>query len=139
MTVKQDKLYWREWAAVHRAAPEADRHALHIRALGHDKSHLHFTNTDFDRVLAGFRAISQPANLLAQMRQFNQPKTRLLWRIRSMAPPNYTAAIARDKFGTTDLESLDESQLNMLRNTLAARSNALRRKEPELDPANAPF
>ncbi len=128
MSPKQTSLYWREWAAVRRVCPEADRHELHARALGLDKSSKEFTNADFDKVLAEFRAISEPDNLEGQLRQISQPVRRLIWRIRKLAPESYWRAIARDKFGTETLAELSEGQLTMLRNTLAARANALRKR-----------
>ena len=81
MTKAQTMLYFREWAAVRAACraaalPEPDRHELHRRALGEDKSSKLFTNADFDRVLAEFRAISRPASVDAQIRQQTQPTAR---------------------------------------------------------------
>ena len=81
MTDKQEKLYWREWAAVRAAWPEANRHELHVRALGEDKSHKLFSNRDFDLVLAEFRAVSKPSDLAGQLRQLRQVKMRLIWKI----------------------------------------------------------
>lgn len=131
MTPKQTSLYWREWAKVRAVYPDADRHDLHHQALGRDKSSRAFTNADLDKVLGVFRAISEPANLTGQLRQMDQPCHRLRWRIRRLCPEAYREQIMRDRFGTTRLEDLDERQLVQLRNTLAARSNKLRRKEPK--------
>ena len=134
MTDLQKRLYWREWGAVRRwcisrAMPVPDRHELHRRALdGRDVSSTNMLNADFDQVLAAFRAISQPDSLLPQIRANEQPKTRLKWRIAKLAPPNVTAKISRDKFGTADLDELDESQLNQLRNTLARWANRVRHR-----------
>jgi hypothetical protein len=143
---KQDSLYWREWAAAKKFCasldlPEPDRHQLHTQALGADKSHKDFTNADLDKVLAAFRAISDPANVQAQLRQIDQPRTRLLYAINrlsaqlsvQLAGPDsqpstlnpqlggYASAISLDKFGTSDLTTLAEPQLEQLRNTLASR------------------
>src|ERR1035441_6708450 len=57
MTPSQNSLYFREWGRVRAACkqqgfPVPDRRFLHIKALGQDKSHLDFTNADFDLVLA---------------------------------------------------------------------------------------
>lgn len=128
MTPKQDALYWREWSKVRKAQPDADRHALHVRALGDDKSHKDFSNKEFDQVLAEFRAITAPADVAAQLRQLAQSKTRLIWSIRQKAPEAYWTTIAIDRFGTDDLADLSESQLTQLRNTLAARQNSLRKR-----------
>ena len=135
MTPKQNSLYWREWGAVARyckasglAAP--DRHALHASALGADKSHLAFTNEDFDLVLAEFRSHSRPADLVAQLQQLNQPRIRLKYAIRALAPAaEYWSRIARDRFGTDDLDALTVEQLTQLRNTLADRRRAARRRQ----------
>jgi hypothetical protein len=153
MTRKQDFLYWREWQAVRELytslnLPAPDRHALHQAALGADKSHKDFSNADLDKVLAHFRSLSDPANVQAQLRQIDQPKTRLKYAINLLssqladrgrspsaaAPPpggpstlnpqpstGYAERIAADRFGTSDLDSLTELQLTQLRNTLADR------------------
>ena len=133
MTALQNSLYFREWGRVRTACkqqgfPIPDRHSLHVKALGQDKSHLDFTNDDFDRVLAEFRAISQPDNLAAQLRQQEQPRRRLLYSICRMAPEPYWRAIARDKFGTADETRLDLVQLRQLLITLAARARSRQRR-----------
>jgi len=135
MTTKQNSLYWREWGALVRyckakglAAP--DRHALHAAALGADRSHLAFTNEDFDRVLGEFRAHSRPADLGSQLRQLDQPRRRLNYAVRALAPAaEYWGKIARDRFGTEDLDALSLEQLTQLRNTLADRRRARQRRE----------
>ncbi len=129
MTPSQNSLYFREWGRVRAACkqqgfPVPNRHTLHVKALGHDKSSKHFTNDDLDLVLAEFRAISQPDSLAAQLRQQAQPRIRLLYSIRRLAPEPYWRAIARDKFGTADETRLDLEQLIQLRITLAARARA---------------
>ena len=129
MTPAQNALYFREWGRVRSVCkqqgfPIPDRHDLHVKALGLDKSHLDFTNADFDRVLAEFRAISQPDNLAAQLRQQDMPRRRLLYSIRRLAAEPYWRAIAQDKFGTADESRLDLDQLTQLRITLAARARA---------------
>jgi len=152
MTERQEKLYWREWAAVRAAWPDANRHELHARALGLDKSHKAFSNADFDRVLAEFRAVSRPTDVDAQLRQLRQVRTRLIWKItieqvallsvfmagehepeRQAAAENYVLSVMRDRFHTERIESLTHGhagqlgQLEMLRDTLAARINELRK------------
>ena len=135
MTSKQNSLYWREWGAVVRHCkasnlPAPDRHDLHLAALGADKSHLAFTNEDFDLVLGQFRAWSRPADVGAQLRQMDQPRIRLKYAINRLAPAAaYWAAIARDRFGTADLDALSLEQLTQLRNTLADRRRAHNRRE----------
>ncbi|HOC58198.1 MAG TPA: hypothetical protein PKI20_21445 [Verrucomicrobiota bacterium] len=133
MTPLQNSLYFREWGRVRATCKQhgfhvPDRHALHVKALGLDKSHLDFTNDDFDRVLAEFRAISSPEDLDGQLRQQDQPRRRLLYSICRLAPEPYWRAIARDKFGTADETRLDLEQLRQLRITLAARSRSKQRQ-----------
>jgi hypothetical protein len=133
MTTSQNSLYFREWGKVRAACkqqgfPVPDRHSLHVRALGQDKSHLDFTNDDFDRVLAEFRAITQPDNLAAQLRQQDQPRRRLIYGITNLAPESYWRVIAQDKFGTDDETRLDLDQLRQLRMTLAARVRSRQRR-----------
>lgn len=83
MTPAQKALYWREWGACSRAlkaagkkAGDTERHALQYKALGHNRSSTALTNSEFDKVLAVFRAISRPDDLNAQLRQIDQPETR---------------------------------------------------------------
>ena len=134
MTPLQNSLYFREWGRVRAVCkqqgfPVPDRHSLHVKALGQDKSHLDFTNDDFDQVLAEFRALSQPDNLDAQLRQQDMPRRRLLYSIMHLAAEPYWRAIARDKFGTDDETRLDLAQLTQLRITLAARSRSRSRRQ----------
>jgi len=133
MTALQNRLYFREWGRVRSTCkqqgfPIPDRHGLHVKALGLDKSHLDFTNEDLDQVLAGFRAISQPENLAAQLRQLDQPRRRLLYSICQMAPEPYWRAIAQDKFGTSDESRIDLVQLRQLLITLTARARSRQRR-----------
>lgn len=86
MTPKQTSLYWREWGNVRRvlvasgrtpAEADAQRHRIHIEQLGRDVSSKRLTNAQLDSVLAGFRAYSRPDDLMAQLRQLDQPEQRL--------------------------------------------------------------
>lgn len=86
------------------------------------------TNVDFDRVKSHLLAISQPSNLDAQMRQANMSRTRLLVGIRKRGAEGYIVALSRDKFGTAAWVNLPEFQLIQLRDTLAARASAKRKK-----------
>lgn len=150
MTKAQTMLYFREWGrvrAVCRAAawPEPDRHALHVRALGAAKSSKEFNNEDLDKVLAEFRAISQPAGVKAQLRQQRQPRTRLEFSLDELLAclglyvadaHAYAAGICLDRFGTPDWTELSmeavphrsdpavsSSQLDQFRWTLARALN----------------
>ena len=64
MTTLQNSLYFREWGRVRAACkqqgfPVPDRHFLHVKALGQDKSHLDFTNADFRARLSSSLTIYQ--------------------------------------------------------------------------------
>jgi hypothetical protein len=174
MTPAQDSKYWREWGLLTRACKAhgfdlPDRHDLHRRALGKDKSHKAFTNADFDKVLAVFRSYTQPADIRPQLRQQRMPRIRLEWKItveqsqllavllpdpspeshpshstaldRSLAAETYIQHLMQERFGTEDLRSISDeprprggnpdneySDLELLRDTLSARINDLRKK-----------
>lgn len=173
MTPAQNRLYWREWGALTRTCkakswPEPDRHALHKKALGRDKSHNAFTNADLDKVLAAFRTYSAADDLRPQLRAERMPRTRLEWKItieqtallavllhhdptiqpssdstsleRQLAAERYIIQLMRDRFGTDDIRAVSDvpmprgrdqiemSDLELLRDTLAARINTLRNK-----------
>lgn len=100
------------------------------QAVGRDLQSANELNTtrDYDAVKGALLALSDDANLKAQVRQLCQPLIRLRWAIRHAAPLAYWSHIARSRFGTDDLDQLDETQLTQLRNTLSARANAHRRQ-----------
>lgn len=132
MTPAQRSLYWREFAAVQRVYPDADRHELHAQALGVDKSSSAFTNEDLDKVLATFRAISRPDDFAGQMRQVQQPVTRALYALdqvmRCLAlyvadAPAYRDAVMASCFRGKTLSDLRPDQIHTLRMTLWARIN----------------
>lgn len=85
MTPAQQRLYWREWSHVRKhliadgwasAKADAERHALHRKAIGYDKSSKKFGNSDLDKVIAVFRAVWDGGNLNAQLRQLDQGQKR---------------------------------------------------------------
>lgn len=132
MTPLQRSLYWREWQAVLRVYPDADRHELHVQSLGVDKSSNAFTNEDLDKVLATFRAISRPDDFGAQFRQVQQPLTRALYALdetmRCLAiyvedPAGYRDAILRSFWAGKALSDLRPDQIQTLRMTIWARIN----------------
>lgn len=108
MSPKQTQLYWREWAAVRRADPQANRQALTVRALGRAGSSKEFSNADLDKVLAVFRAVSRPADVDGQLRQQGQARARREHRIDEVMRclgvyvedvAGYVARIVADKLG----------------------------------------
>lgn len=132
MTKAQRTLYFREFASVKRVYPEADRHELHVQALGADKSSNDFSDSDLDRVLVVFRAISRPADLNAQVRQEFQPLGRALWALDQVMKclalyvdaEAYRDAIIRNRWPTHSVRTLGADQLRQLRMTIWARINA---------------
>lgn len=123
VTVKQEAFYWREWRVVLQTNPAANRHDLHRRALGCDKSHKNFTNQDFDAVLAVFRSLSRPDDLNSQLRQQEMERTRLIYAIVKCGfPENYLKKICLDRWGKWDWRNLPESQLRQFKITLQNRA-----------------
>ncbi|MEK9753269.1 MAG: hypothetical protein VW338_08675 [Rhodospirillaceae bacterium] len=74
---------------------------------------------EFDTLKSECLAILQPADIKTQMELQNADLIRLRWSIRRLADQPYWSKIARDKFGTDKLDTLNEEQLTQLRNTLA--------------------
>ena len=128
MTPKQTAWYFREWAAVRRIQPEADRHEFHIRALGKDRSSKLFTNRDFDRVLQEFWKVTKPTDLNAQVTAENQTRTRALHTIRSF-PVLYVLKLCSERFGTREIEHLTLEQLCQFAMTLNCRRESLDDRE----------
>ncbi len=81
---------------------DAKRHAIHIEALGSDKSSLDLTNREFDEVLKRFQAISQPANLRGQIDLEAMPESR-----KRFAISRLLAALGKDE---SHVEHLIESR-----------------------------
>lgn len=151
MTMKQNALYWSEWSLAKKAGhlSECERHTIHIEALGEDKSHKDFANEDFDKVLAAFRAISRPTSLNSQVRQIEQPRTRLLNRIADQTKclelflaggrsgTDYLRLILRDRFHVEQIDDLNDADLGLLRNTLSARLSMMRRTSVTRGPSGS--
>ena len=107
MTAAQLKFYrvlWSRARTVLRARKltsaecEQERHALHVRALGYDKSSTELTNAEFDLVKAEFLAVARPGDYRAQAAQVHMPATRKLTFIRHLLaalqkPESYADAI----------------------------------------------
>lgn len=147
MSPLQTSLYFREWGMVRKhytgqgidpKQADAKRHELHRRALGLMKSSKAFTNADLDKVLATFRAITQPDNLEAQLRQVDQPEMRhsaLLGRVRDLVgrcqvnqgnEGIYLDGMAQRIFRVTQYHKLDEKQLCQLAGILEKRISQIR-------------
>lgn len=111
MNERQQRLYLAEWGKVRRALraqgvppkeADAQRHTIHVEALGKDKSSSAFTNADLDAVLKCLRARSQPANFRTQIDLENMPANRKRFGIRRLL-----AALGKDD---SHVERLIESR-----------------------------
>lgn len=131
----KDGLYWREWSAVKRANKHADRHDLTIEALGYEKSHVDLTNIEFTKVLAKFRAISRPDDLISQLDALEGRKRRLLCGIERTAQKlkvgeAYVLAIAENQTGRkSELAQLTEAELEKVRIALSLHLRRTLRKQ----------
>lgn len=118
--------------------PDDFRHACHILALGQNKSSLDLTNDECERVVCLMRVLADPDDIDAAM-DWEDPlrskKRNLIAAVKQKAPPAYWSKIARQKYGTANLEDLTIHQLTQLCMTLNNRKEAWRR--PVL--ANQPF
>lgn len=91
-------------------------------------------NKEFDAVKKELLAISRPADLDAQIKMENMPRTRMIKKLEEY-PEAYLLAITQDKFRISALygdwrRDLSETQLKQLLYTLAARAQARRHKQP---------
>lgn len=141
MTASQTRLYWREWGACRKALLrhgyaadelEAQRHRIHIEALGADVSSKKLTNAQLDAVLSSFRAYSRPDDLNEQLRLIDQPEKRLAaFRDRATklateicderGPGGYLEALAQRICGRS-WSRLDETEVAKLCGILGAQS-----------------
>lgn len=153
---RQNSLYWLEWAAAKRALmpgrstwtkleENTRRHEITIRALGADKSHLDFSNADFDQVLGELRAISKPGDLNAQLRQVRGAHRRAEWSLHRLmvklgVDRNYVQGIIDrmdfEHAGPIRHPSLDELTEPELKKVIIALRKHSRRKR---EPAEVPF
>ncbi len=128
MTKDQRDKYFGFWAGAKKAQgwinlpkkeEDALRYDIQERALGGvRKSSADLTNKEQDIVLAAFRAISSPSDLNFQIRQIEQERTRLLYRIAQQilvlglfmegedGPLKYAQSIVRDRFATEWMSEL---------------------------------
>lgn len=127
MTWAQSWSYVRMWNEIRRATGWENTREARLdwheasglgRCSAKDINHL----KGFDALKIYWLAVTKPANLNEQMRMQEMPKHRLKTRIRGMTPEAYWSKIARDKYGTDDLDGLNEKELIDLRNTLEART-----------------
>lgn len=112
---------------------EEERHLCHRRSLcGKDPSsnQIILDPDDLDAVLAEFRAIGQPDDLNAQLKQIDgsQDRDRLIYRIRALGLDDpYIEHIAQAQFRRTPWTSLPAAELEKLSFTLATRARRRRK------------
>lgn len=139
MTKAQNSRYWRDWSQIRKMLIEmgdfskedanAERHQIHRRALGCDKSSKDLTNKDLDEI---FKAFNQYLVLIDGPKKPNgEPDgecKRLIWAITQTGLPDaYLESIAQDQFGRPDWQNLSEDQLTKFRFTAVSRAAAKRK------------
>lgn len=157
MNAAQIRRYWWSFGPVRAvlvaqgkkpAEIEARRHALHVKALGRDKSSKAFTNGELDAVMAAFRAVHDGGNLDAQLAALDAPEERreailnhchdhttdmfLLGDARlhgEKAHEGYVAGTAKNVIGKT-LAECTEAELGKVCGCLAARVRRMRAENP---------
>ncbi len=118
-----------EQASAEFRAMDADdlRHAAHRLALGRDKSSSQLTNRELDRIVALFRILADPEDLRARL-EYDNPqrgeRRRQDYVIRTSVPEAYARHVAADKFGTANLDGLNDQQARELAMTLRCRAAA---------------
>jgi hypothetical protein len=120
------------WALAHAASTGRDvsadnlRHACHVAVVGRQASSKSLNNSELDKILNLFRVLHSPTlthlNAWQDGGEAGESK-RHLFAIRR-ADAAYVARIARDKFGTADIENLTLAQLRQLSLTLRHRPRA---------------
>jgi hypothetical protein len=73
---------------------EAQRHAIHVKVLGRDKSSYDLTNDDLDKLLGAFLAISNSAGFTEQVEKADQPAKRGRFKVTELM-----AALGMDDLG----------------------------------------
>lgn len=142
MNAAQTAKYFFEWGRAREfflgrgyshAEADEQRHALHRKALGRDKSSKEFTNGDLDAVLAAFRAVWDGGNLDAQLdlgEMEARRKSGAIARLGALAPhavdqahlgTRYVQGIADKMFGTHQYQQLTSAQLARLEGVVLRR------------------
>jgi len=143
MSPKQNASYWRRWSAAcaeqgwTRQTVDLDekRHAVHVAALGYDKSHKEFTNREIDKVFAAFTQLASPGDLATQIQAQEVidgdggERKRLLFRIQQVALVGEAERVCRHMFSKANPEDLDTHQLELLRDALVNNKRARVRAE----------
>lgn len=142
MTPAQHRMYWNLLNQVYAAgglvtAPEKEkqRKLIHLRAFGREG--VSAKEIDRLKMFDAFKAEClswiKPDDLSAQLRQTNQERHRLIWRIGQFDPEYVNALLASPRFGgrsVDDMENLSIKDLTDLRNTLCARLPDQARRAP---------
>lgn len=158
MNAAQHQKYLYEWGRARRWLREhgydakradAKRHAIHVAALGRDKSSWDLTNKEFDDVLAKFLALSEGDNLDAQLEIAEQAIRRAAatvnrihvlqghLKLKPGLESSYVQGISRRIFGTDQYQDLSDAQLAELEGVIMKRLRSLHPPERVAEIANA--
>ena len=147
MTPAQKSRYWRDWSKIRKMLVEmgdfskedadAERHEIHRRALGRDKSSKDFTNRDLDAIFDHFQTYIVLIDGPQKTAGPDGECKRLIWAITQTGLPEaYLEAISQDQFGTPDWRSLPEADLVKFRFTAVSRAAAKRKAANAAKAAN---
>ena len=113
------------------------RHEVTVRALGRDKSSNDFTRIDFDKIIAELRAIIDPSDLNAQLRQQSMAATRMRFGLRKLmrelqVGEAYVAGIVKTmnsegKLGSNRIDNLGVDDLRKVMIALRQHSRRVAR------------
>jgi hypothetical protein len=106
------------------------REQLTIKVCGDLVSWNDLNNRQIDAIKAELLAILRPADLDAQLRQINQPRSRAMHSILNHNP-QYVSAIVDSRFGGRSFELLSDTEIHQLAMTLSNRARSRRKKAEE--------
>ena len=113
--------------------PDDFRHAMHIAALGQDKSSKDLVTREINRIVAGFCLMADCDDLDALMIWLfpeNDERKRRIWFIENRVIESYARKICHSKFGTDDWHSLTNDGVRELLMTLKNRPAGLKPEPP---------
>lgn len=148
MSPSQNKRYWREWSKIRKMLVEmgdfskedadAQRHQIHIRALGKNTSSKDLTNRDLDAIFSHFQTYLVLIDGPSKAPDQDGECKRLIWAITQLGLDEpYLASISQDQFGTPEWRKLPEADLRNFRFTATSRAAAKRRAARAANQANA--
>lgn len=130
LTKSQQFRFWREWSDACKvqgwtkangftpAQIDKERHNVILNATTCESLKFVTRDKGFTALLEALSVLKNDLNGVVRAQQ--NERRQLLHAVR-LAPAGYWQALATDRFGTIDLESLTDEQLTQLRNTIADR------------------